>query len=149
MILFTTSSGYLYTRLYTFCGFKPANMWFKCVICHQTYSHKCNLKRHMDTAQMHKVHRCNLCEKEFKRREYLTRHLKQAHKTPAIQGPSARLLTVSQLNNHQFWTFPALHQQVTWMMWTYSSTVWRISPLKHRYLAPIWYHPLLPLRVPP
>ena len=30
---------------------------------------------------MHKVHRCNLCEKEFKRRDYLTRHLKQAHKT--------------------------------------------------------------------
>ena len=30
---------------------------------------------------MHKLHKCNLCEKEFKRREYLTRHLKQAHKT--------------------------------------------------------------------
>ena len=56
-------------------------MWFKCVICQQTYSHKCNLKRHMDTVHLHKVHRCNLCDKEFKRREYLTRHLKQAHNT--------------------------------------------------------------------
>ena len=56
-------------------------MWFKCVICQLTYSHKCNLKRHMDTAHLHKVHRCNLCDKEFKRMEYLTRHLKQAHKT--------------------------------------------------------------------
>ena len=82
MILFTTCSRHLDTRLYHyFCALKPPIMWFKCVICHQTYSHKCNLKRHMDSAHMHKVHKCNLCEKEFKRREYLIRHLKQAHKT--------------------------------------------------------------------
>ena len=56
-------------------------MWFQCAICHQTYSHKCNLKRHLDTVHLHKVHRCNLCDKEFKRKEYLTRHLKQSHNT--------------------------------------------------------------------
>ena len=56
-------------------------MWFKCAICHKTYSHKANLKRHLDGTHMQKSHRCNLCTKEFKRRDYLTRHLRQAHKT--------------------------------------------------------------------
>ena len=55
-------------------------MWYTCFICHKTYAHKCNLKRHIDTSHMLRVHKCQYCLKEYKRREYLNRHLKIAHK---------------------------------------------------------------------
>ena len=57
-------------------------MWYTCFICHKTYAHKCNLKRHIDTSHMLRVHKCQHCNKEYKRREYLNRHLKTAHKAP-------------------------------------------------------------------
>ena len=58
-------------------------MWYTCFICHKTYAHKCNLKIHIDTSHMLRVHKCQHCNKEYKRREYLNRHLKTAHKAPS------------------------------------------------------------------
>ena len=54
-------------------------MWYTCFVCHKTYSHKWNLKRHINTVHMFKVHKCHHCYKEYKRRDYLNRHLKRVH----------------------------------------------------------------------
>ena len=54
-------------------------MWYTCFVCHKTYSHKWNLKRHSNTVHMFRVHKCHHCFKEYKRKDYLNRHLKKVH----------------------------------------------------------------------
>ena len=52
-------------------------------MCHKTYSHKCNLRRHINSSHMLKVYKCNICMKDFKRKEYLNRHCRNIHNTTA------------------------------------------------------------------
>ena len=54
-------------------------MWYTCFVCHKTYSHKWNLKRHINTVHMFRAHKCHHCFKEYKRKDYLNRHLKRVH----------------------------------------------------------------------
>ncbi len=56
----------------------------KCKICDETLSHKVSLKRHM---QIHKKDsfKCDKCQKEFTRKDNLTKHKKIVHYETSIQ----------------------------------------------------------------
>ena len=65
----------------SFKGVIKSNLWHQCVICHKTYSHKSNLKRHIRGTHEHKTFKCGICDAPFKRKEYLVRHLRNVHPT--------------------------------------------------------------------
>ena len=54
-------------------------IWYTCFVCHKTY--KCNLKRYINSSHMLMIHKCNICMKGYKRKEYLNRHYRKAHNT--------------------------------------------------------------------
>ena len=54
-------------------------MWFTCSTCHKIYSHRSNLRRHIKSAHLNFRIKCHLCDQEFRRKEYLDRHLTHYH----------------------------------------------------------------------
>ena len=56
-----------------------SNLWHQCAICHKTYSHKNNLKRHIRSFHENKTYNCAICDGTFKRKGYLKRHLMKQH----------------------------------------------------------------------
>ena len=62
-------------------GVIKSNLWHQCAICHKTYSHKSNLKRHIRGTHEHRTFKCAICDAPFKRKEYLVRHLRNVHPT--------------------------------------------------------------------
>ena len=76
-------------------------MWYTCFVCHKTYAHKCNLKRQIDTSHMLRLHKCQYCMKEYKRREYLNRHLKTAHKTSSNTSTFSNIADCVTTDNSQ------------------------------------------------
>ena len=51
-----------------------------CDICKKVFSHKSNLKLHIDTVhEGKKIHACNICGKSYGQKSQLKRHIKTAH----------------------------------------------------------------------
>ena len=48
-------------------------------MCHKTYTLKCNLIRHINSAHMQRKFKCEHCTKVFTRKDYLNRHVKTKH----------------------------------------------------------------------
>ena len=60
-------------------------MWFtSCHQCYRTYTLKSNLRRHINSAHMDKNYKCDRCNKIFKRKEYLNRHMTKNHSVSRI-----------------------------------------------------------------
>ena len=64
------------------------NLWFECFVCHQKYTHRTNLRRHIRAAHDKKRYHCHHCNGEFKRKEYLRRHLEKCHPSPSTASTS-------------------------------------------------------------
>ena len=79
--------------------------WVTCVICHKMYTHKTNLKRHIKSAHENIRHHCQWCPSIFKRREYMTRHIRTTHpekmesssSSPHSSGPLRSTSTQTEL----------------------------------------------------
>ena len=54
-------------------------MWFTCSTCHKIYSHRSNLMRHIKSTHLNFRIKCNMCDQEFRRKEYLDRHMTHYH----------------------------------------------------------------------
>ena len=54
-------------------------MWHTCTTCHKTYTLKCNLRRHINSAHMQRKFKSEYCTKAFSRKDYLNRHVKTKH----------------------------------------------------------------------
>ena len=64
---------------------------YKCNLCEKSFKHKIHLNRHV---KIHKKssHHCYLCEKTFPLKYYLTQHLKKAHKIVDYNVQMAKFL---------------------------------------------------------
>ena len=54
-------------------------MWFTFSTCHRIYSHRSNLRRHIKSVHLNYRIKCNMCDQEFRRKEYLDRHMIHYH----------------------------------------------------------------------
>ncbi|KAF2838888.1 hypothetical protein M501DRAFT_923282, partial [Patellaria atrata CBS 101060] len=60
------------------------NAGYECDLCHDKFSRAYNLKQHMDSDKHNpsfpKLHRCEDCDRRFKRKLDLVRHIESVHK---------------------------------------------------------------------
>ena len=74
-------------------------MWWTCNTCHATFTKKTNLSRHLKSAHLHYSVKCSICGNQYKRQEYLKKHMRSVHPEPTSTITSSDdLLTSSVLD---------------------------------------------------
>ena len=88
-----------------------SKLWYECVICHQKYSHRTNLRRHIRGAHQHRRFHCHHCNGEFARKDALKKHLKKVQPVPetttSSEGPTECVSIACQTKK------AGLHRSVT------------------------------------
>ena len=70
-------------------------MWRLCSICHQKFTKRSNLKRHIKSVHLGRRFNCPDCPSEFKRLEYLKKHQAKVHKDTAPEVDHSLSVPVS------------------------------------------------------